>query len=226
MTMSTYVTGRTLGERGDPIPGTGFDVETGGWLERRLGERAGPITSHPTRPVWSIPLSDGDGSLRSVSVFGAGYGGPPAHYHTRSVERFEVEAGSLTVRVDGDERAVPTGESVTVDTDVVHAFRNDGDERAVVRTEIRSPGRLRQVLSTLGGLAHDRSRDVDADDPLQQALVADALKGNTVFVRGEGLAGTAASLLAPVARLAGYRGAYATYMQPAFWRNHVEQPSV
>ena len=226
MTVSTYVTGRTLGERGDPIPGTGFDVEAGGWLERRLGERAGPITSHPTRPVWSIPLSDGDGPIRSVSVFGAGYGGPPAHYHTRSVERFEVEAGSLTVRLDGDERAVPAGESVTVDTDVVHAFRNDGDERAVVRTEIRSPGRLRQVLPTLGGLAHDRSRDVDADDPLQQALVADALEGNTVFVRGEGLAGTAASLLAPVARLAGYRGAYATYTQPAFWRNHVEQPSM
>ena len=224
--MSTYVTGRTLGERGDPIAGTGFDVEAGGWLERQLGERAGPITSHPTRPVWSIPLSDGDGPIRSVSVFGAGYGGPPAHYHTRSVERFEVEAGSLTVRLDGDERAVPAGESVTVDTDVVHAFRNKADERAVVRTEIRSPGRLRQVLPTLGGLAHDRSRDVDADDPLQQALVADALEGNTVFVRGEGLAGAAAGLLAPVARLAGYRGAYATYTQPAFWRNHVEQPTV
>ena len=224
--MSTYVTGRTLDERGDPVPGTGFDVEAGGWLERRLQERTGPVTSHPTRPVWSVPLSDGDGPIRSVSVFGPGYGGPPAHYHVRSVERFEVEAGSLTMALDGDERAVPAGESVTVETGVVHTFRNEADERAVVRTEIGSPGRLRQVLPALGGLAHDRSRDVNADDPLQQVLVADALEGNTVFVRGEGLAGVAASLLVPVARLAGYRGAYAAYTQPAFWRDHVEQPSV
>ena len=224
--MSTYVTGRTLDERGDPVPGTGFDVEAGGWLERRLRERTGPMTSHPTRPVWSIPLSDGDGPIRSVSVFGPGYGGPPAHYHVQSVERFEVEAGSLTVALDGDERAISAGESVTVETDVVHTFRNEADERAVVRTEIRSPGRLRQVLPTLGGLAHDRSRDVDAGDPLQQALIADTLEGNTVFVRGEGFAGAAAGLLAPVARLAGYRGAYAAYTQPAFWRDHVEQPSV
>ena len=224
--MSTYVTGRTLDERGDPIPGTGFNVEAGGWLERRLQERTGPVTSHPTRPVWSVPLSDGDGPIRSVSVFGPGYGGPPPHYHVRSVERFEVETGSLTVTLDGDKRAVSTGESVTVETDVVHTFRNEADERAVVRTEIRSPGRLRQVLPTLGGLAHDRSRDVDTDDPLQQALIADALEGNTVFTRTEGLAGAAAGLLAPVARLAGYRGAYAAYTQPAFWRNHVEQPPV
>ena len=224
--MSTYVTGRTLDEQGDPVPGTGFDVEADGWLERRLGERTGPITSHPTRPVWSVPLSDGDGPIRSVSVFGPGYGGPPAHYHVRSVERFEVEAGSLTVTLDGDEHAVSAGESVTVGTDVVHTFRNEADERAVVRTEIRSPGRLRQVLPTLGGLAHDRSRDIDAGDPLQQALIADALEGNTVFTRTEGLAGTAVGLLAPVARLAGYRGAYAAYTQPAFWQNHVEQPPV
>ena len=161
--MSTYVIGRTLDERGDPVSGTGFDVEAGGWLERRLGKRTGPITSHPTRPVWSVPLSDGDGPIRSVSVFDLGYGGPPAHYHVRSVERFEVEAGSLTVTLNGDERAVSAGESVTVETDVVHTFRNEADERAVVRTEIRSPGRLRQVLPTLGGLALSEStRSVDS----------------------------------------------------------------
>ena len=62
----------------------------------------------------------------------------------------------------------------------------------ILRTEIRSPGRLRQVLPILGGLAHDRSRS--ADDPLQQALIADVLEGNTVFVRGEALAGSAASV--------------------------------
>ena len=221
--MSTYVTGRTLDRTGDPIPETGFAVETGSWLDGRLRDRTGPITSHPTRSVWGIPLSDGDGPIRTLSVFGAGYDGPPAHHHDRSVEVFEVESGSLTVTLDGAERTVRAGESVTVDTGVVHSFRNGAGERALVTTEIRSPGRLRQVLPTLGGLAHDRSRS--PDDPLQQALVADALDGNTTFVRGEGIAGAVAGALAPIARLAGYRAAYATYTRPAFWRAHVEQPT-
>ena len=222
--MSTYVTGRTLDEAGDPIPRTGFEVEAGSRLDDRIRDRSGPITSHPTRPVWGVPLSNDDGSIRTLSVFGAGYDGPPAHYHERSVETFEIESGSLTMTFDGEERTASAGETVTVDTGVVHSFRNAGEERALVVTEIRSPGRLRQVLPTLGGLAHDRGRS--ANDPLQQACIADALDGNTTFVRGEGLAGAAATALVPVARLAGYRGAYATYMQPAFWRAHVEQPTV
>lgn len=220
--MTTYVTGRTLDERGDPIPGTGFEVETGSWLDDRLRGRTGPISSHPTRPVWGIPMTEGDGPIRTLSVFGPGYGGPPAHYHERSVEVFEVESGSLTMTLDGEDRRVSAGETATVETGVVHSFSTGPDERALVTTEIRSPGRLRQVLPTLGGLAHDRSRD--PDDPLQQALVADALDGNTTFVRGEGVAGAAADALVPIARAAGRQGAYATYLQPAFWRAHVEQP--
>ena len=222
--MTTYVTGRTLDEDGEPIPGTGFEVDEGGWLEARLQDRTGPVTSHPSRPVWGIPLSGDDGPIRTLSVFGPGYGGPPAHYHERSVELFDVESGSLTLTLDGGERTVAAGETVTVDTDVVHSFRNTTDERALVTTEIRSPGRLRQVLPTLGGLAHDRSRSVD--DPLQQALIAHALDGHTAFVRGERFGGAATDALAAVARLAGYQGAYATYTQPAFWRAHVEQPTV
>jgi len=219
--MATYTTGRTLDERGEPMPGTGFDVEEGSWLEDRLGDRVGPITSHPTRPVWGIPQTDGEDPIRTASVFGPGYDGPPAHYHARSLERFHVEAGSLVVTLDGAERRVSAGDTVTVDTGVVHTFRNETGERALVVTEIHSPGRLREVLPTLGGLAHDRSRDLS--DPLQWALIADVLEGNTTFVRGDG-AGSAVDLLAPLARLTGYQGAYATYTQPAFWRNHVEQP--
>ena len=221
--MATYVTGRTLGADGEPIPGTGFEVVEGGWLDDRVRERVGPITSHPTRSVWGIPLAEDDGPIRTLSVFGSGYGGPPAHYHERSVEVFAVESGALTMRLDDTERTAVAGESVTVDAGVVHAFRNAGDERALVVTEIRSPGRLRQVLPTLGGLAHDRSRSTD--DPLQRALVADALDGNTTFLRSEGVAGAVASAVVPAARLAGYRGAYATYLQPSFWRAHVEQPT-
>lgn len=222
--MTAYVTGRTLDENGGPIPGTGFEVVEATWLDDQIRDRTGPITSHPTRAVWGIPLTDGDGPIRTVSVFGPGYDGPPAHYHEQSVEQFAIEDGSITMTLDGEERTVSAGESATVQTGVVHSFRNETDERALVTTEIHSPGRLRQVLPTLGGLAHDRQRD--PEHPLQQVRIADTLDGNTTFVEGEGLASSVVTALAPIANLAGYQGAYATYMQPAFWRNHVEQPPV
>jgi mannose-6-phosphate isomerase-like protein (cupin superfamily) len=221
--MSSLTTGRTLTPAGDPIDGTGFEVERGSFLASVLAERTGPITSHPTRPVWGVPLDDSDGAMRQLSIFGPGYGGPPEHYHTRSEETFDVREGTVTFTLDGDRRTVSAGERLTVEPGVRHAFRNAGDERALVYTTIRDPGRLRQVLPTLGGLAHDDDRD--PDDPLQRALLAKRLERNTVFSDAEGpLASVATDALAPVARLAGYRGAYATYDRPAFWRRHVEQP--
>jgi mannose-6-phosphate isomerase-like protein (cupin superfamily) len=122
--MGSYVTGRTLEEDGTPIAGTGFEVESGSWLEDRVRNRTGPIITHPTRPVWEIPLTDGDGPIRTLSVLGPGYDGPPAHYHEQSIELFEVKTGSLTMRCDDEERIVPAGESVTVQTDVVSVRRS------------------------------------------------------------------------------------------------------
>ncbi len=220
--MTAITTGRTL-DGGRPVEGTGFEVEPGSLLAELLAERTGPLSSHPTRPVWSAPLSGPEEVDRSVSVIGAGYTGPPEHYHLRSEERFDVRRGTVTFDLDGEDVRVAAGEALTVDTGVVHSFRNDGDEPAIVLTEIHDPGRLRQVLPTLGGLAHDE--EANPDDPLQRALIADSLDGNTVFVDGEGpVMERVTEALAPAARLAGYQGAYAKYTQPAFWRRHVEQP--
>jgi mannose-6-phosphate isomerase-like protein (cupin superfamily) len=223
--MSTFVTGRTLDEDGNPIDGTGFEVASDGPVAELLAERTGPVTSHPTRPVWGAPLDGPDDTMRQVSIVGAGYDGPPEHYHTRSEEAFDVRRGSVTFTLGGTDRTVAAGERTTVETGVPHTFRNEGDETALVVTSIHDPGRLRQVLPTLGGLAHDDSRD--PDDRLQQAVLAKRLERNTVFTEGEGtVPELATDALAPIARLAGYRGAYAEYMQPAFWKRHVEQPDL
>lgn len=223
--MSTRTTGRTLDADGQPVPGTGFTVEPDSWLASKLAERTGPITSHPTRPVWGVPLEAPENVIRTLSIVGPGYTGPPEHYHLRSEEVFDVKEGCVTFTLDGVDREVVAGERLTVDTEVVHSFRNDSDESALVITEIHDPGRLRQVLPTLGGLAHDH--DADPDDPLQQVAVADQLDGNTVFTDTEGgIRGVASQALAPVARLAGYRGAYDRYARPRFWERHVEQPAV
>ncbi|MFB6157956.1 MAG: cupin domain-containing protein [Haloferacaceae archaeon] len=222
--MATVTTGRTL-DGGDPVPGTGFAFDPEGDLAALLRERTGPITSHSTRPAWAAPLPADDDTIRSVSVFGPGYGGPPEHYHEVSEEAFDVRRGTVVFDCDGDERRVTAGERLAVPTGTRHTFRAAGDGLAVVVTEISPPGRIGHVLPTLGGIAHDDA--VDADSPLQRAVIADRLAGDTTFTEIDPrLTRPIASLLAPVARLRGYRGAYGKYQQDAFWRRHVEQPDV
>jgi hypothetical protein len=128
---------------------------------------------------------------------------------------FDVEPGSWLA----DQVAGP----ITVETGVRYTFRNDTDERALVTTEIHSPDRLSEVLLTLGGPAHDSERSTE--NPLWRVAIASQLDGNTTFTGQErpGV-GVAVDALAPLARAAGYRGAYGKYLQPAFWRDHVEQP--
>lgn len=222
--MATVTTGRTLDVNGRSIDGTGFQVDTDGELADLLRRRIGPLTSHPTRQTWGAPLADTNDRFRSVSVFGPDYTGPPEHYHEVSTERFDVRRGTVVFEIDGQEEPVTAGEEFTVSPGTRHCFRAVG-ERAVVVTEISPPGRIRHVLPTLGGIAHDEA--IDADSPLQRAVIADRLAQDTVFTeRDPRITRPLSALLAPAAQLAGYRGGYAKYDTEAFWARHVEQPNL
>lgn len=222
----SVTTGRTLDAERQPVPGTGFQLDPDGDLAGLLAERTGPLNSHPTQPVWGAPLESPDGeTIRSLSILGPGYEGPPEHYHEQSVERFDVRAGEPTFHVDGEPRRARPGETVTVETGQRHTFSVDGDELSYMLADIHTPGRLRYVLPTLGGLAHDE--EMDAEDLLQQVMVARRLAGNTVFTEPDPrVARPLTRALAPIARLRGYQGAYEKYRQPAFWEAHVEQPDL
>lgn len=67
---------------------------------------------------------------------------PPAHYHPRQDERFEVLEGALRVVLDGRERRVGAGESFEVPRGTVHAMaaaeggcRATWEIRPALRTE-------------------------------------------------------------------------------------------
>jgi mannose-6-phosphate isomerase-like protein (cupin superfamily) len=220
----TVTVGRTL-EDGRPVPGTGFEVDPDSELAALLGERVGPLTSHPTRAAWAARLVDDDQLIRSVSVFGPEYGGPPEHYHLVSEEAFEIRRGSIELTVDGRRRQVEAGDRAAVPTERRHTFRSAGPGLSVVLTDIAPPGRIGRVLPTLGGLAHDPA--ADADSTLQRAVIADRLARDTVFTETDPrLTGPLAAALAPLARARGYRAAHDRYDRPAFWERHVEQPEL
>lgn len=222
--MTTLTAGRTL-RSGEPVPDTGFEVDPGDELADLLRDRVGPLTSHPARAAWAAPLVDDDERLRSVSVFGSGYTGPPEHYHLVSDEAFDVRQGALELVVDGERRRAGAGDQVAVPTEARHTFRAAGDGLSVVVTDITPPGRIGRVLPTLGGLAHDPK--ANADDPLQRAVIADRLSRDTVFTETDPrLTRPLARLLAPLANARGYRAAYSRYAEDGFWERHVEQPEL
>lgn len=219
-------TGRTLDAEGHPIDGTGFDVAPDTDLAALLANRTGALTSHPTQGVWSTPLpgpDDDSETIRALSIYRPGFEGPPEHYHEHSPERFTVEAGAVTFQVDDFEKRFGPGETVVVNPYERHTFTVGGNDLCHMIVDIESPGRLRQVLPTLSGLAHDA--EGNADHPLQQAAIARRLSGNTVFTNiNPDLSRSLSIVLGPIAKLRGYQGAYNKYMQDSFWERHVEQP--
>lgn len=54
--------------------------------------------------------------------------GPPAHIHPGQREIYEVEAGELTVTVDGVTHVIGRGESIEVPSGSAHTFANRSDQ--------------------------------------------------------------------------------------------------
>jgi quercetin dioxygenase-like cupin family protein len=55
----------------------------------------------------------------------------PLHVHPRQTSGAEVTAGSLIFEIDGRERRLTPGESITVPPNTPHRFWNDGEDEAV-----------------------------------------------------------------------------------------------
>lgn len=82
-------------------------------------------------------------------------GGPPAHVHPGQREIYTVEAGELTVTLDGDRRIVGAGESVEVAPGQVHTFSNPSSELVRFRADhlpaLGFEEYIRLVHRTIGG---------------------------------------------------------------------------
>jgi mannose-6-phosphate isomerase-like protein (cupin superfamily) len=83
-------------------------------------------------------------TIRSVSPdllevegrWGPGGKPPPAHYHPEQDEHFEVLDGTLTIRLDGEERGLGVGETLDIPRRTSHQVwnRGDVDTRAIWQT--------------------------------------------------------------------------------------------
>jgi quercetin dioxygenase-like cupin family protein len=78
-----------------------------------------------------------------------GFPGPPPHSHERLHDMFYVLEGTLTLRVDGEERELTPGSFVCVPPGAVHTFANRSD--AVVRfLNFNTPAGWESYMRDLG----------------------------------------------------------------------------
>ena len=86
----------------------------------------------------------------------SGEGGlPPAHFHPRQNERFEVLDGAISAVIDGSERRYEAGETFEVPLGTVHQMTGDGPAR--VSWQVRPALRMAEFFEQLysGAAAED-----------------------------------------------------------------------
>jgi len=98
--------------------------------EGRRGGAAGHSYELLTPPLPGLRAELTRHRLEPGAVTGAA-GDPPRH-EPGARETATVQAGSVTLHVDGSEHELATGDTVTFDADLPHHFANHGKEEAVL----------------------------------------------------------------------------------------------
>lgn len=230
--MSSVTTGRRLDAQGNPVAGTGFEIESDGSIAERLRNRDGPLISNPVTGEWVTTLESREqtgGEYESgLGIFPPGNDGPPEHYHVGYAETFEIVAGTFEFEMAGETHIASDGDELTVDPEIAHTFRNVGDELGATVTTTRPAAKTGEIIATLYGLAHDGELDSDGQpSPPQGLVMASETADDTVFTSPPpAVALPLAKALAPVARRFGYRATRDRYLSDEFWERHVEQPDL
>ena len=98
--------------------------------------------------------TDGDGGeVLHVDTWVDPGGGVTPHVHPAMEERFHVLAGRPSFLAGKEWRTAAPGEVVVVPAGVRHAYRNDGDEPAHVRCDVRPPSSLQAFLEEVAELS-------------------------------------------------------------------------
>src|SRR5262245_55773621 len=136
------------------------------------------------------------------------------HVHPAIEERFTVLRGRVGFRLSGRVAAAGPGDRRVVPAGVPHDWWNAGPEEALVRVEIRPAARFEVMILNAFGLAQDGKVDRRGMPTLLQlAVFAREFDDVIRFTRPPRVVQQVLfGLLAPIARLRGYRGSYPEYL--------------
>ena len=158
-------------------------------------------------PTESLEVQHSDADRLTVQVtYAPGGGPPPAHLHPGQDERFEVLAGELHVRLDGEKRVLRPGDTVDIPRGVVHQMWNPGEEPVRAVWETTPGGRTLDWFRTIDAL-HREGRVAKNGMPGPLAFAVLLTEYDDVFrlaVRPQPAIRAALAALAVIGRLRGY----------------------
>lgn len=191
--------------------------------------RAGDVVENPVtgeRAVVRVGTDETGGRSLVVELF-VQPGGAVAgeHIHPVIAETFTVLGGRVGFRLDGREAVAGTGERLHVPPGTAHDWWNAGDEEARVVVEVSPGARFEEMIANLFGLARDGKTNVKGMPHfLQLVLFAREFEDVLYFTHPPRiLQKVLFGVVAPIARLLGYRGSYPEYVKRrAYERVEVE----
>jgi len=150
--------------------------------------------------------------LEVESRWSAGGKEPPAHYHPRQAEHFEVLSGELEVRLDGELRTLRAGESLDVPAGTRHSMWNGSARETSARWATRPALQTEAFFEAFWGLAQDgKVTKAGLPEPLQAAVLLREFKEEFRLARPPRVVQDLAfGLLAAIGRAAGRPRRYAS----------------
>jgi mannose-6-phosphate isomerase-like protein (cupin superfamily) len=107
-------------------------------------------------PTESVEIrSSGPAALEVEATYGTGEP-PPKHFYPAQDEHFEVLAGAIQVRVDGEERSLGVGEEIDIPRGAAHQIWNPAREPARPKPGAAASRRARTARSALAVLGRAR----------------------------------------------------------------------
>jgi quercetin dioxygenase-like cupin family protein len=179
--------------------------------------RAGQTIDNPVtgeRLTWHEVAADTGGRLvRGEMTLPPGGFVAAEHVHPNQEERYELIAGELRVRLDGQERTLGPGDRLVVPTGRPHVWWNAGRTEAHFRCDVTPALRFETFLETLFGLAADGKTNAKGlPNPLQLAVLMRAYRDELRLARPAPAVQTLMfGPLAVAGRLLGYRASYPRY---------------
>ena len=139
--------------------------------------RAGDQIENPVtgeRLVFNETARDTNGEYTKFEAFIQPGGHlPSAHVHPYQTETFEFVSGTLSMKLNGRAVEATAGDTVVVEPGMRHYFRNNGDEVAHFKVEVRPALSIEGLMETMYGLAAaGKTNRSGVPNPLQLAVVA------------------------------------------------------
>lgn len=147
------------------------------------------------------------------------------HVHPVIEETFTVVGGRVGLRVAGVEDVAGPGAVLHVPPGTAHDWWNAGEEEAHVVVEVSLAARFEEAIANIFGLAQDGKTNAKGmPNPLQAAVFAREFEDVMYFTTPPRFVQKMLfGVLAPIARLLGYRGSYPEYVnRPPSGRVEVE----